>query len=301
VLFDGTGEGATVISISAENKIQRGSLRIMKTFEGRATPLAGVSFLIVGQTAFGEVRFEVKTDKNGEIVLTGIPVGTYVVTELKTDATSNYLLAPAQTVLITANRETVLKIINQLAKGEIKVLKLDSETGKPLVDAVFGLFVNDRERQFAEQFTGVNEDERSSASSSRGDGKLIAEAKSGKDGYAVFKDVAFGEYEVRELSAPVGYMRSEVVLKAVVSKDGSVILLEMTNEKIPGEPVQPEKPEIPVTPDMPVPPSEKPPKTGDNKTIVTVALVVLIIAGGVILWMRKRGKADEETTEEEEN
>jgi LPXTG-motif cell wall-anchored protein len=62
--------------------------------------------------------------------------------------------------------------------------------------------------------------------------------------------------------------------------------------------VQPEKPEIPVTPDMPVPPSEKPPKTGDNKTIVTVALVVLIIAGGVILWMRKRGKADEEPAEE---
>ncbi|MDR2524859.1 MAG: prealbumin-like fold domain-containing protein [Oscillospiraceae bacterium] len=95
----------------------------------------------------------------------------------------------------------------------------------------------------------------------------------------MFKDVAFGEYEVRELSAPVGYNRDDRALKAVVGKDGSVVLLEMTSERIPGEPMQPEEPEVPVTPDMPVSPSEKPPKTGDNRTIVKVAVVVLCLAG----------------------
>jgi LPXTG-motif cell wall-anchored protein len=80
------------------------------------------------------------------------------------------------------------------------------------------------------------------------------------------------------------------VLKAVVGKDGSVVTFKVTNERIPGEPVQPEGPEIP---------AEKPPKTGDSNTIVTVALVLLILAGGVVLWLRKRGKAEEEPTEAE--
>jgi len=58
--------------------------------------------------------------------------------------------------------------------------------------------------------------------------------------YGVVKGVTFGEYEIKELSAHVGYMRSKEVLKAVVGKDGSVVMFEVTNERIPGEPVQPE-------------------------------------------------------------
>jgi LPXTG-motif cell wall-anchored protein len=264
------GEKATAtFSVSAENKLQRGSLRIIKSFEGRKESLEGVPFLVVGQTAFGEVRFEAKTDKNGEIVLKDLPVGSYTVAEQKSELTASYILAPAQIVSVTAGNETVLRIVNQLAKGEIRVLKIDKETGKPLAGAMFGLYR---------------------------DGKLIAEAQSGKDGYAIFKDVAFGGYEIRELSAPVGYNRSEEALKAIVGKDGSVVLLEVTNERIPGEPVQPEEPERPVGPQAPLP------KTGDSNTIIVIALAVLILAGGVVLWLRKRGKdEDEATATEDEN
>jgi len=265
-----TIEAGKTAEVKIENKLQRGSLRIVKTFEGRSEPLEGVPFLVVGKTVNGEVKFEAKTDKNGEILLKDLPVGTYTVTEQKADVTASYVLAPAQTVTITAGNETILRITNQLAKGEIRVLKLDKETGKPLEGAMFGLYK---------------------------DGKLIAEAKSGKDDYAIFKDVDFGEYEIKELSAPVGYNRSEDVLKAVVGKDGSVVMFEVTNERIPGEPVEPEEPEIPVGPDMPVP-SEPLPKTGDSNTIVVIALVVLILAGGAVLWLRKRGKDEEEATEE---
>ena len=211
---------------------------------------------------------------------------------------SAYVLAPAQTATVTGGSETTLKITNQLAKGEIRVLKIDKETGEPLEGAMFGLFVNERERQFTQQFTSVNEYEHQFIQQFTQDGKLIAEAKSGKDGYAIFKDVAFGEYEIRELSAPVGYNRSEDVLKAVVGKDGSVVMFEVTNERIPGEPVQPEEPEVPVGPDMPVPGPEPLPKTGDSKTIVVIALVVLILAGGAVLWLRKRGKDEDEPNEE---
>ena len=259
-----TVEAGKTAEVKIENKLQKGSLRVIKVFEGRTEPLEGVPFRVAGQTVNGELKLEAKTDKNGEIVLKDLPVGTYVVTELKSDLTKGYVLAPKQTVTITTGSEAILRITNQLAKGEIRVLKLDKETGDPLEGAMFGLYK---------------------------DGKLIAEAKSGKDGYAVFKDVDFGEYEIKELSAPVGYMRSEDVLKAVVGKDGSVVMFEVTNERIPGEPVEPEEPEVPVGPSEPLP------KTGDSKTIVVIALVVLILAGGVALWLRRRGK-DEEATEE---
>jgi len=75
----------------------------------------------------------------------------------------------------------------------------------------------------------------------------------------------------------------------------SVVLLKVTNERIPGEPVEEEEPEVPVGPSAPLP------KTGDSKTIVVIALVVLILAGGAVLWLRKRGKDEEvaEPTEEE--
>jgi LPXTG-motif cell wall-anchored protein len=81
-------------------------------------------------------------------------------------------------------------------------------------------------------------------------------------------------------------------MKAVVGKDGSVVLFEVTNERIPGEPVEQEEPEVPVAPDEPLP------KTGDSKTIVVVALVVLILAGGAVLWLRKRRKPEDEPAEE---
>ena len=65
VLFSTAGEAITVLSLSAENKIRRGGLKVIKTFEGKTTPIAGVPFTIIGQTAFGEIRMEAKTDKNG--------------------------------------------------------------------------------------------------------------------------------------------------------------------------------------------------------------------------------------------
>ena len=267
------GEAAVAaFTVSAENKIQRGSLKIVKTFEGWDKPVAGVPFLIVGQTAFGEIRMEVKTDKNGMVILKDLPVGSYTISEQKSEITVSYVLFPAQIVTIAADKETVVKILNKLARGEISILKLDSETKEPLSGAVFGLYLK---------------------------GKLVGEARTGKDGIARFIEVPFGDYEIRELSAPAGYKRSDDKIKVTVSEGKTQIKLSFTNERVPGEPVEPDGPDepaVPVIPDVPGP--EKLPKTGDSKTIVVVALVALILAGGVMLWLRKRGKDEDENAEE---
>jgi len=196
-------------------------------------------------------------------------------------------------------------IVNKRALGELRILKLDAKTHKPLQGAKFGLFQGD---------------------------KKIGEGVSDAKGYVQFNDLPFGEYQVKELEAPDGYVLVEEIWTINVRENGQKILLEVLNQKEPGEPDEPDQPdepdepEIPDEPDepevpdepdepetpdepgkpkepdepgKPVPPWAPLPKTGDSRTIVTVALIVLIIAGGVVLWLRKRGKAEEEPTNEE--
>lgn len=53
-----------------QNKLLRGGLEIIKTFEGKITPIAGVPFVITGKTAAGtDYRGEFVTDKNGNILV----------------------------------------------------------------------------------------------------------------------------------------------------------------------------------------------------------------------------------------
>ena len=183
------------------------------------------------------------------------------------------MLAPAQTVTIAAGKETVVNVLNKLARGEIHILKVDDETEEPLSGAVFGLYL---------------------------DGKLVGEARTDKDGIARFIEVPYGDYEVRELSAPSGYKRSDDTIKITVGEGKTKVELTFTNERVPGEPVEPDEPEepaVPVIPDVPGP--FKPPQTGDSNTIVVAALVFIVAAGGlVLLLLRKRRKRDDEPAEE---
>ena len=118
-----TVEAGKPVEIKIENKLQRGSLKIAKTFEGRKESLEGVPFLIVGQTAVGEVRREAKTDKDGVILLEGLPVGSFTVTEQESELAKGYVLSPAQTVTVEAGKTAEVMIENKLQRGSLKVIK----------------------------------------------------------------------------------------------------------------------------------------------------------------------------------
>ena len=51
-------EAGKTAEVKIEYKLQRGSLKIVKTFEGKDSPIAGVPFLIISQTAVDEIRRE---------------------------------------------------------------------------------------------------------------------------------------------------------------------------------------------------------------------------------------------------
>ena len=95
--FDYAGQNTAVVNIAVndgnpiENRLQRGSLKVIKTFENKETPIAGVPFTITGTTTVGtEVVINAVTDSNGEIFLENLLVGDYSVKELESDLTVGY-------------------------------------------------------------------------------------------------------------------------------------------------------------------------------------------------------------------
>lgn len=103
--------------------------------------------------------------------------------------------------------------MNELKYGSVSGMKLD-ENGKALPGAVFGLFRSD-----AAEFTE--------------EGALMT-ATSGEDGVFVFENLPIGDYIVRELTAPTGYVLSEELHQVSIAENAQVIELEVTNDPIRG-------------------------------------------------------------------
>jgi len=121
----------------------KGNLVVVKTDSQTGEALPGVEFKIT--TANGELVPDNEgltssngiytTDKNGEIVLSKLKPGTYIVSETKT--LDDYILdAPPQTVVIEADDTQVLNFTNT-KKGCLVITKVDSVTREPLSGVKF--------------------------------------------------------------------------------------------------------------------------------------------------------------------
>lgn len=151
-----------------------------------------------------------------------IPLGSYYVQEYATD--SHYILsderypveftyAGQDTPLVNVAVNDGKAIVNELKYGSVSGMKLD-ENGKALPGAVFGLFRSDA-AEFTEEST-------------------LMTAVSGEGGVFVFENLPVGDYIVRELTAPAGYVLSEELHQVSVAEDAQVIELEVTNDPIRG-------------------------------------------------------------------
>lgn len=143
-----------------------------------------------------------------------LPLGSYYVQEYATD--SRYILsderypveftyAGQDTPLVNVAVNDGEAIVNELKYGSVSGMKLD-ENGKALSGALFGLFRSD-----AVEFTE--------------EGALMT-ATSGEDGIFVFENLPVGDYIVRELTAPAGYVLDETAYYVEITTDGEVCVVE---------------------------------------------------------------------------
>lgn len=165
----------------------------------------------------------VSMDENGHAVCkTDLPFGSYYLKELSTDG--HYILSDEKYPIVFeyAGQDTALveikanggaPIENKLLYGEIRGLK-KNEGGSGLAGALIGLF-----RADCTEFTTEN---------------AILTATSAEDGSFSFTRVPYGNWIVREIEAPTGFVLSEKAYPVTVDADCAVIEVEIENTRIRG-------------------------------------------------------------------
>lgn len=144
-------------------------------------------------------------------------------------------------------------VINKIIRGSIEGLKTNPNS-RVLRGAVIGLFY-----PFETEFSSDT---------------AIEVFETDEAGRFSFKDVPYGEWIIRELKAPDGYVLSDENYTVTVKENGETVKLNIKNSKIPKPPSVPESP-----------------KTGDTANLL-IPLAVLFTALAVIIFLSKKIKKE---------
>ena len=191
-------------AVSVGNTRIKADLKIIKTDENGKL-LEGIKFTlknsVVGfvtasgsngrytYTDLANIGTEFITDERGEILISGLLWGTYYLSE--TNAPKGIVGIKDQIVKVDAenhNKTIELKLENRSEKGKIEFTKTDG-AGNGLAGAVFKLKLVEKSGtaySTVEQMYAISDDE----------------------GRVSFEDVPYGVYELTEVIAPEGYVRS---------------------------------------------------------------------------------------------
>ena len=146
---------------------------------------------------------------------TALPFGKYYVKEIATD--EHYVLNGEKYLVnfeymgqeVTTVTVDCGEFKNALKRGKISGKKVD-ENEKSLENALFGLFAVD-----TAEFTADN---------------AYMTAVSDENGHFEFDKIPYGEYIVREIEAPTGYILSDESYPVTISEDGEVIEIKAVNK-----------------------------------------------------------------------
>ena len=161
---------------------------------------------------------EVSLDENMKAVIAEkLPFARYYVQEIATD--EHYVLNGEKYLVnfeyMGQDMATVYvdcgQFVNELKRGTVKGIKVN-ESDEPLENALFGLFNND-----CTKFTADN---------------AIMTVKSDKQGKFEFTEVVYGEYIIREIAAPDGYILSSESFPVTISENGETIEISAKNKPI---------------------------------------------------------------------
>ena len=155
-------------------------------------------------------------------VATDLPFGSYYIKEMTTD--EHYILNDEQYAFIFdyagQDTETVeikvndgKPIENKLIYGSVSGKKVD-ENGEALAGAVIGIFKADETEFTAEH--------------------AFMTVKSGEDGSFAFKKVPYGNWIVKEIEAPEGFVLDGTAHAVTIDRNEQVIEAEIINEYIHG-------------------------------------------------------------------
>ena len=200
-----------------------------------------------GSTIPADGLIEVATpDEDGSLSFTAdMPYNAECyIKELETD--KHYILSDKQ--YLSGNTAE-----NKIIRGSIEGLKTDPN-GRVLRGAVIGLFY-----PFETEFSADT---------------AIETFETDEAGRFLFENVPYGDWIIRELKAPDGYILSDENYYVTVKENGETVKLNIKNSKIPEPPSVPESP-----------------KTGDTANLL-IPLITLFTAFGAIIYLSKKIKKE---------
>ena len=178
-------------------------LKIIKLEKGTDTPLSGAVFEVVGPDGATVGTFNTGSDGTVTIPLT--LAGNYTVYERV--APLNHLLSdtPAQNIRVEYGKVAELTCWNE-PYGTLRIEKL-SDTGAHLPGAMV---------QIKHIESGVT-----------------YTAETNFAGYAIFDEIKPGAYEIREITAPSGWLKDDATYTAAVAT-GETTTFSLVNKELPG-------------------------------------------------------------------
>lgn len=174
-------------------------------------PLSGVEFRLMQ----GEKLIATQvTDEKGEAVFSTVPFGEYTLVESKGIEGYEILEPKGRKIQVTKEKPVEVQVFeNRPIRRDIRLTKADQdEKGRKLPGVTFAIY-------------GKGETD-----------KPIAEATSDEKGEVLFRDIPYGDYEIREIQTIEGYVQKEDSLEVSVkeNKETAIDLGTVTNRKIKG-------------------------------------------------------------------
>ena len=204
-------ENGRTLTVTKKNNPEYGKGSFIKTSEDSV--IEGITFHIYGTSNTGvDVDETVTTDAEGKANLK-LLVGTYTVEEIK--VADRYVTIPKQTIKIEKNKTSEVKFSNVLKKGSVQLYKIDEEYPEnKLSGAVFEVYDSDKNKV----------------------GTLTEIEK----GLYRLDNLIYGDYTLKEITAPVGFMPDTNEYEFKIRKNDEVVTVEtmprigFTNKPIKG-------------------------------------------------------------------
>ncbi|UBL06768.1 MSCRAMM family protein, partial [Clostridium perfringens] len=200
----------TVYTIKVSNDRITGDMELLKVDSETKEPLADIEFkvtaldgLMKGQT------WDLKSNDKGIVSLKGLEYGHYKIEEVKT--LWNYVINKEPIFFdVKENGQAIkLEMENKKIRANAELIKVDSETKRPLEGAEFELWNGE---------------------------KLVGNYTTNKDGKIVVENLEAGNYYFNEIKAPDHYeINQDQDLSFVIDKDGETKTVTAENKVKTGE------------------------------------------------------------------
>lgn len=188
-------------------KLNKGSLNIAKQDEDHNS-VPNTTFVLSESSDMSMLMGTYTTGLNGNVVVNDLIPGTYYIQEIHVP--SHLVLdSSIHKVEVKANETSTYTAKNNWVKGKVKLNKEDSNTKNQIAGAVYAIY-DDKNREI-ERLTTI------------------------ADGYVESGDLRFGEYIMKEIIAPNGYILSNTEFSFSVTSNEQIIELTGDNDRVRGK------------------------------------------------------------------